>query len=45
MRKDPTPGLHPDEAVRRWLYTAVTRARETLIVAPTWFASSYSQVI
>lgn len=45
MRKDPTPGLHPDEAVRRWLYTAVTRARETLTVAPPWFASSYSQVI
>lgn len=45
MRKDPTPGLHPDEAVRRWLYTAVTRARETLVVAPPWFASSYSQVI
>lgn len=38
---DHNPGLAPDEYVRRWTYTAITRARQTLFVAPTWFAKSY----
>lgn len=40
---DPQAGMSPDEYVRRWLYTATTRARKNLYVAPTWFAQSYSQ--
>ena len=35
-------GLPPDEAVRRWTYTAVTRARKQLTWAPCWFAQSYA---
>jgi exodeoxyribonuclease-5 len=35
-------GLPADEFVRRWLYTAVTRAREGLVFAPPWWAQSYT---
>lgn len=31
-------GMKPDEVVRRWTYTAVTRAKHQLAVAPTWWA-------
>lgn len=41
QRGDPRAGLSPDEYVRRWTYTAITRARKGLYVAPTWFAKSY----
>lgn len=40
---DPQAGMSPDEYVRRWTYTAITRARKTLYVAPCWFAQSYTQ--
>lgn len=33
--------LSPEEYARRWMYTAITRARKDLIIAPTWFAKSY----
>lgn len=36
---DKIGGMPPDEVVRRWIYTAVTRARQQLAVAPTWWAS------
>ena len=29
-----------DEFIRRWVYTAITRARHELIVAPTWWAGN-----
>lgn len=45
QRNDPRAGLSPDEYVRRWTYTAITRARKHLYVAPTWFAQSYGQVL
>jgi exodeoxyribonuclease V len=31
-------GMSPEEYVRRWFYTAVTRARTKLYIAPNWFA-------
>lgn len=34
-------GMSPEEYARRWLYTAVTRARQKLVFAPTWWAQSY----
>jgi exodeoxyribonuclease-5 len=30
--------MSPDEYARRWLYTAITRARQNLVFAPTWWA-------
>lgn len=33
-------GMTGKEAVRRWLYTAVTRARTKLYIAPVWYAGS-----
>ena len=39
QRENPGP-LSPDEYARRWLYTAITRARKELIVAPTWWAGA-----
>lgn len=33
--------LSPEEYARRWTYTAITRAKKNLIIAPTWFAKSY----
>lgn len=41
QRKNPRAGLAPEEYARRWLYTAVTRAKRTLAIAPTHFAKSY----
>lgn len=38
---DANSGLPPDEYVRRWTYTAITRARKGLAFVPTWFAKSY----
>lgn len=35
---DPRGALSPDEFVRRWTYTAITRARKNLFWAPTWYA-------
>lgn len=35
---DPRGALSPDEFVRRWIYTSVTRARKNLFWAPTWYA-------
>lgn len=35
---DERGALSPDEFVRRWTYTAATRARKNLYWAPTWFA-------
>lgn len=35
--KDPRGTLSPDEYVRRWVYTAITRARKHLYWAPTWY--------
>lgn len=43
QQNDPQAGMSPDEYVRRWTYTAITRARKNLYVAPTWFAQSYSR--
>lgn len=33
-------GLSPDESVRRWLYTAITRARHELAVMPCWWGKT-----
>jgi exodeoxyribonuclease-5 len=33
-------GMTGKEAVRRWLYTAVTRAKKNLYIAPVWYAGS-----
>lgn len=30
--------LSPDEMARRWIYTAVTRAKKELAIATTWWA-------
>jgi exodeoxyribonuclease-5 len=30
--------LSPDEMARRWIYTAVTRAKKELVIAATWWA-------
>lgn len=30
--------LPPDEMARRWIYTAVTRAKKELVIAATWWA-------
>lgn len=30
--------LSPDELARRWIYTAVTRAKKELTIAGTWWA-------
>jgi exodeoxyribonuclease-5 len=35
--KDSRGALSPDEYVRRWTYTAITRARKHLYWAPTWY--------
>jgi len=35
--KDPRGALSPDEYVRRWTYTAITRARKHLYWAPPWY--------
>lgn len=35
---DRRTGMPPDEVVRRWLYTCVTRARRDLTLAPSWWA-------
>lgn len=35
---NPSPQMSPEEYVRRWLYTCVTRARKDLFVAPTHWA-------
>lgn len=35
---DPANHLSPDEAARRWIYTAITRAQSHLLVAPTFWA-------
>ena len=35
---NPSPQMSPDEYVRRWLYTCVTRARRDLFIAPTHWA-------
>jgi exodeoxyribonuclease-5 len=35
--KDPRGSLSPDEYVRRWTYTAITRARKHLYWAPPWY--------
>ena len=35
---NPSPQMPPDEYVRRWLYTCVTRARKGLYIAPTHWA-------
>ena len=32
------PSLPPDEMARRWIYTAVTRAKKELAIAATWWA-------
>lgn len=32
-------GMSPDEVVRRWTYTAITRFKQQLAVAPTWWAA------
>lgn len=41
QERDTAGNLPPSEYVRRWLYTAITRARQTLHIAPTWFAKTY----
>jgi exodeoxyribonuclease V len=41
QENDLNAGIPPDEYVRRWTYTAATRARKTLHFAPPWFAKSY----
>lgn len=33
-------GMSPDQFVRRWMYTAVTRPREELVFAPTWWVAN-----
>lgn len=35
--RDPRGALSPSEFVRRWTYTAITRARKHLYWAPTWY--------
>lgn len=35
---NPSPQMSPEEYVRRWLYTCITRARKDLFVAPTHWA-------
>lgn len=40
---DRRSGMPPDEYVRRWLYTAVTRARRDLTFAPTWWAQTFDR--
>lgn len=35
---NPSPQMSPEEYVRRWLYTCVTRARKDLYIAPTHWA-------
>lgn len=40
---DPRRGLPPSEYVRRWFYTAATRARRTIAVAAPWFAQAYDR--
>ena len=40
---DKQAGMSPDEYVRRWTYTAITRARKNLYIAPTWFAQVNAQ--
>ena len=40
---DKQAGMSPDEYVRRWTYTAATRARKNLYIAPTWFAQASVQ--
>lgn len=37
---DGRSAMSPDEYVRRWFYTAVTRARQDLVIAPTWYANA-----
>lgn len=32
-------GMSADEYVRRWMYTAITRARKELVIAPEWWAN------
>lgn len=36
---DAQQGMTPDEYVRRWTYTAITRARQELALAPNWWAA------
>lgn len=36
---DTNSGMSPDEYVRRWTYTAITRARQELALAPNWWAA------
>jgi len=38
-------GLAPDEAVRRWFYTAITRAKQNLAVMPCWWGKAYGQTL
>ena len=41
---DDRSGLTPEEMVRRWTYTVITRARKELAIAPTWWAAVPQQV-
>jgi exodeoxyribonuclease-5 len=42
---DPRGVLTPDEFVRRWTYTAATRASKNLYWAPTWYAQATERVV
>lgn len=37
---DPRAAMSPEEYIRRWTYTAITRARKDLAFAPTWWAKA-----
>lgn len=37
---DANAAMAPEEQVRRWTYTAITRARRNLAFAPTWWAKA-----
>lgn len=41
---DQRSGMSPDEYVRRWTYTSVTRAKKDLAIMPGWWAQSYAGV-
>lgn len=41
-KQNGSKGMSADEFVRRWMYTAVTRARQNLIIAPEWWAANVS---
>lgn len=38
-----TDGMGPDEYARRWMYTAITRAKDQLLIAPQWWAVAAPQ--